>query len=119
MNRQSLLRAARTLPVLITWYGVAVTCNAADVASPKGAAYQVAIQNFAFSPKTLTVAVGTRVTWTNRDEEPHVITSAGAQFTGSKALDSGDTYTVTFSKPGTYAYYCSIHPMMVGTVIVQ
>ncbi|GGA36460.1 cupredoxin domain-containing protein [Dyella nitratireducens] len=99
--------------------GMVFSCMAADAIPAKSKTYQVAIQNFAFAPKTVTVPAGTRVTWTNRDEEPHVITSAGALFTSSKALDSGDTYAVTFAKPGTYAYYCSIHPMMVGTIIVQ
>jgi plastocyanin len=92
-------------------------CMAADVAPAKST--QVAIQNFAFEPKTLTVPAGTHVVWTNRDEEPHVVTSAGAQFASSKALDGGDSYGVTFSKAGTYTYYCSIHPMMVGTIIVK
>lgn len=103
----------------IAFYGVVVSCMAADATSAKTKPYEVSIENFAFAPKTLTVPAGTRVVWTNKDEEPHVVTSAGALFTSSKALDSGDTYAVTFSKPGTYAYYCSIHPMMVGTIIVQ
>lgn len=102
----------------IAFYGVAVSCMAADAVAAKKA-YAVSIENFAFAPKALTVPVGTRVVWTNKDEEPHVVTSAGALFASSKALDSGDTYAVTFSKPGTYAYYCSIHPVMVGTIIVQ
>lgn len=80
---------------------------------------QIEIRNFAFAPATLTVPAGTRVVWTNQDEEPHVITSAGSLFASSKGLDTSDSYAVTFSKPGTYAYYCSIHPMMVGTIIVQ
>jgi plastocyanin len=100
--------------------GVALPATAAKTtASAKAAGTQVEIRNFAFAPNTMTVAVGTRVVWTNRDEEPHVITSAGKQFASSPALDTSDTYAVTFSKPGTYAYYCSIHPMMVGTIIVQ
>jgi plastocyanin len=80
---------------------------------------QIEIRNFAFAPATLTVPAGTRVVWTNQDEEPHVITSAGALFASSKGMDTSDSYAVTFSKPGTYAYYCSIHPMMVGTIIVR
>lgn len=80
---------------------------------------QVAIRHFAFSPKTLTVDAGTRVVWTNQDEEPHTVTSAGGRFASSAALDTGDRHAVTFSRPGTYAYYCSIHPMMVGTVVVK
>lgn len=79
----------------------------------------VDIRDFAFSPKTLTIPAGTRVVWTNRDDEPHVVVSAGHQFATSKALDTDDSYGVTFDHPGTYAYYCAIHPMMVGTVIVQ
>ncbi len=80
---------------------------------------QIGIRNFAFAPATLSVPAGTRVVWTNQDEEPHVVTSAGSLFASSKGLDTGDSYAVTFSKPGTYAYYCSIHPMMVGTIIVR
>lgn len=107
------------MPAAIALCGVAISGAAADVTPAKGVTHEVAIQNFAFAPKTLTVPAGTRVMWTNRDEEPHVVTSAGAAFVSSKALDSGDTYSVTFLKPGTYTYYCSIHPMMVGTIIVQ
>ena len=88
-------------------------------ASRKVQTQQIEIRNFAFAPATLTVPTGTRVVWTNRDEEPHVITSAGSLFASSKGLDTSDSYAVTFSRPGTYAYYCSIHPMMVGTIIVQ
>lgn len=88
-------------------------------ASTKVQTQQIEIRNFAFAPARLTVPAGTRVVWTNQDEEPHVITSAGSLFASSKGLDTSDSYAVTFSKPGTYAYYCSIHPMMVGTIIVQ
>jgi len=93
--------------------------RAAGASASKTRTQQVEIRNFAFAPKSLTVSPGTRVVWTNHDEEPHVVTSAGSQFPSSKGLDAGDSYAVTFSKPGTYAYYCSIHPMMVGTIIVQ
>lgn len=82
-------------------------------------AYQVEIRNFAFSPKTLTVPVGTRVVWTNRDDEPHVVVSSAAAFQASPALDTDDSYAVVLSKPGSYAYFCGIHPMMVGTIIVH
>jgi len=114
------LRHAAVLSMFCLCCGVALPALAAKTtASAKAAGTQVEIRNFAFAPSTMTVAVGTRVVWTNRDEEPHVITSAGKQFASSPALDTTDTYAVTFSKPGTYAYYCSIHPMMVGTIIVQ
>ena len=91
--------------------------NATD--APAKTTTRVEIRNFAFSPRTLTVKAGTRITWTNRDEEPHVVVSAGKQFGSSPALDTGDSYAATFATPGTYAYYCAIHPMMTGTIIVQ
>jgi plastocyanin len=90
-----------------------------SVAADKASGATVAISGFAFSPKELTVPVGTRVVWTNRDEEPHTVTSAGTQFVSSKALDTDDSYAVTFTKPGTYVYYCSVHPHMVGTIVVR
>lgn len=89
----------------------------AAIAGDAAPATTVDIRNFAFAPRNVTVAVGTRVTWTNRDDEPHRI--ASGQFAPSHALDTGDSYAVTFSKPGTYAYFCSIHPMMVGTITVK
>ncbi|BDU20615.1 cupredoxin family copper-binding protein [Dyella sp. GSA-30] len=103
--------------------GVAVMLSMPPAVQAAGATAahttQVDIRNFGFSPKSVTVPVGTRIVWTNHDEEPHVVTSAGTGFVSSKALDTSDSYAVTFSKPGTYTYYCSIHPMMVGTIIVQ
>jgi plastocyanin len=78
----------------------------------------ILIRNFVFQPATLTVTAGSKVTWTNRDEEPHLVVSAGAQFPASPALDTDDSYSTTFAKPGTYTYFCSIHPHMVGTIVV-
>ncbi|WP_250626883.1 cupredoxin domain-containing protein [Pinirhizobacter soli] len=80
---------------------------------------RVEIQNFAFMPKTLMVPAGSKVIWTNLDEEPHIVVSAGGNFPNSPGLDTNDSYSFTFVKPGTYTYYCSIHPMMVGTIVVQ
>lgn len=81
--------------------------------------YQVAITMFKFQPTKLEIPVGATVTWTNHDEEPHVITSAGNQFKSSPALDTDDHYSAVFTKPGTYAYYCSIHPQMTATIVVN
>ncbi|QNK03862.1 cupredoxin domain-containing protein [Dyella telluris] len=92
---------------------------ATDAATTPAKPASVDIRNFAFTPKALTIHAGTRVVWTNRDEEPHVVVSAGKQFASSHALDTSDSYAVTFDRPGTYTYYCAIHPMMVGTIIVQ
>lgn len=88
----------------------------AGAAAPDG----VTIANFAFSPTPLTVAPGTKVTWSNTDEEPHTVTSAdGGKTFKSPALDTDDKFSFTFGKPGIYKYFCSIHPRMVGTVIVK
>jgi plastocyanin len=78
----------------------------------------VAIRNFAFEPAVLTVTAGSKVTWANRDEEPHLVVSAGAKFPASPALDTDDSYAAVFDQPGTYTYFCALHPHMVGTIIV-
>ncbi|WP_052287615.1 cupredoxin family copper-binding protein [Streptomyces sp. 769] len=79
----------------------------------------VAIKNFAFSPATLKVKAGTTVTWTNQDTDAHTVTSAGSGGPlHSAALATHATYSYTFTKPGTYAYLCTIHPFMTGTVEV-
>lgn len=81
--------------------------------------YAIGIRNFRFSPATLVVPVGASVTWTNDDEEPHVIVSVGDRFRNSPALDTHDHYSVVFTKPGTYAYFCSVHPFMTATIVVR
>ena len=77
----------------------------------------VTIDNFTFAPAELTVKVGTTVTWKNHDDIPHTIVSAG-KFR-SKALDTDDSYSFTFTTAGAYAYFCSLHPHMTGTIKVE
>jgi plastocyanin len=79
---------------------------------------EVKVDNFSFAPETLTVSVNTTVTWINKDDVPHVIASSDGAFK-SKGLDTDDKYSYTFTKPGTYSYYCSIHPKMTGKIVVQ
>jgi plastocyanin len=79
----------------------------------------VAIDNFTFTPATLTVKAGTTVTWTNKDDIAHAIASSTNAFTRSKALDTDDTYAFTFTTPGTYKYFCYLHPHMVGSIVVE
>jgi len=79
----------------------------------------VSIENFTFNPPTLRVKVGTKVTWTNKDDIPHGIASSNNAFTRSNPLDTNDSFSFTFAKPGTYKYFCYIHPMMVGTIVVE
>lgn len=81
--------------------------------------YQVTIDNFSFAPATLTVPAGTKITWVNRDDAPHKIVSAGKAFSASPVLDTGDRYSFSFAKTGTYDYFCSLHPKMVGKIVVQ
>ena len=79
----------------------------------------ISIDNFTFSPAKLTVKAGTMVTWTNKDDIPHGIGSANNAFARSKALDTDDSFSFTFTTPGTYQYFCYIHPHMVGTIVVE
>ncbi len=87
-------------------------------AQQKAEAAEVKIDNFSFGPAALTVTVGTTVTWTNRDDIPHTVVSTDGAFK-SKVLDTDEKFSFTFSKVGTYPYFCSIHPKMTAKVIVQ
>lgn len=80
---------------------------------------QVTIDNFSFAPATLTIAPGTEVTWVNHDDIPHTVVSEDKTTFKSRALDTDEKFSFTFSKPGTYTYFCSIHPKMTAKVIVQ
>ncbi len=79
---------------------------------------QVQIDNFSFVPQTVTVKAGTTVTWVNRDDVPHTVVSTEKEFR-SQVLDTDGTYTHTFTAPGSFDYYCSVHPHMKGKVIVE
>ena len=85
----------------------------------QGAATTVSIDNFTFSPQKLTVKAGTTVTWTNKDDIPHGIAATGNAFARSNALDTDNSYSFTFTTPGTYQYFCYIHPHMTGTIVVE
>ena len=88
-------------------------------ATPAGAADgAVKIGNFTFGPQELTVKSGTKVIWTNEDDIPHTVTSSTLAFK-SKALDTDDSFSFTFTTPGSYKYFCSLHPHMTGTIVVQ
>ena len=80
---------------------------------------RIEIKDFAFNPQTITVKSGEKVTWINRDEEPHTIVSVGKQFKKSTALDTDQEFTITVGAPGTYDYFCSVHPKMTGTIVVE
>jgi amicyanin len=82
------------------------------------ASAEVKIDNFKFGPEAVTIAAGTTVTWTNRDDIPHTVVSTEGAFK-SKVMDTDEKFSFTFSKPGTYEYFCSVHPKMTGKVVVQ
>jgi plastocyanin len=91
---------------------------AAAPAAAAAATTSINIKDFAFAPTATTVTVGTTVQWKNLDGEVHTVRSVDASF-GSNALDQSDSYSFKFDKPGTYKYVCSIHPQMVGTIVVK
>jgi plastocyanin len=87
---------------------------AAETADPP----RVVVKDFMFMPMSLTVKAGATVTWVNMDDEPHTVVS-NTQLFRSGALDTKETFSFKFSEPGTYHFTCSIHPRMVGTIVVQ
>jgi amicyanin len=107
------------LALAVAVLGIAATVRLAEAGAPEPQApIEVKIDNFSFGPSELKVAVGTIVTWTNRDDIPHTVVSTDGAFK-SKVLDTDEKFSFTFSKAGTYPYFCSIHPKMTGKVVVQ
>jgi plastocyanin len=106
MGRLPMERRAATLPIA----GTAVRLPQHLV--------RVSIVNFAFKPARLVVSPGTRIVWTNKDSDPHTVTSAKGQW-ASDALDTDEHFARIFNKVGTFVYYCSIHPFMHGVIIVR
>jgi plastocyanin len=112
MTRRRLFAAA-TLQVAIL-AGVAIV----PAISARAADAMVKIDNFTFAPQRVTVKIGTTVTWDNADDIPHTIASSTKLFR-SKVLDTGGTFSFTFTTPGAYEYFCSLHPHMTGTIVVE
>jgi plastocyanin len=99
--------------------GIAILLAATfDAVAARAATVEVNIDNFTFGPQQITVHAGDSVTWTNRDDIPHTVTSKTMAFR-SKAMDTGDKFSFTFTTPGTYAYFCSLHPHMTGAIVVE
>lgn len=121
----SLARRVTTLTAAFLLAPALVACGSSSsggssAPAPAANGHTVTIQNFGFHPSTLTVKAGTTVTFVQEDSTPHTVTGSGnSAFLHSSPLNKGQTYTATFSKPGTYNYICSIHPDMKGTVVVQ
>jgi len=113
-----LLIAVATVAALLSMTASGQTSGSAAAAKTTSSGAEVTIDNFTFEPQTLTVKAGTTITWTNRDDIPHTVVSNDFLFK-SKVLDTDDKFTFTPEKPGTYSYFCSIHPKMTGKVVVE
>jgi len=111
MTRKLCVATALAAAILATAAGFAAqSAQAADT--------EVDIDQFAFLPQRITVKAGTTVTWINEDDVPHTVASSGKLFK-SKALDTRDKFSFTFTTPGTYEYFCSLHPHMTGAIAVE
>ena len=111
LRRPTLMAAAF---VALSFTGTLWPGNSQAAAAPN----TIEISNFAFAPAALTVPVGTTVTWVNNDDEPHTVVESNTMFK-SHALDTGDKFSFTFTTPGKFQYFCTIHAHMVGTVVVE
>jgi amicyanin len=97
---------------------LAVLVAAWPSAAARAAEVSIKIANFTFSPQRLTVKAGTTVTWTNDDDIPHTVNASNQAFK-SGALDTDQKFSFTFATPGTYQYFCALHPHMTGTIVVE
>jgi plastocyanin len=111
VKHRRLLALAGAAPLWLTLAGPSPLMAADDAST-------IVVKSFMFTPVTTQVKAGTKVTWTNKDEEPHTIASDNGSFRSS-AIDTDESFSYKFDKPGTYHYTCSIHPRMVGTIVVE
>jgi plastocyanin len=123
MLRHPLLQAAGVVLLAVSAAAQAqsraVPAAAAPAAAQAAAAPGIVIaRDFMFAPVTITIKAGSTVAWKNTDDEPHTVVSDAGLFR-SGALDTNESFSFRFDKPGTYHYACSIHPRMVGTIVVQ
>jgi plastocyanin len=108
---------ARVAVALVACAGIAMPAIYSIAASPTRSV-DLDIAKFAFAPKEITIAPGTKIVWTNRDEAPHTVTSNDKSF-ASKGLDTDDKFEHTFDKEGDFGYICTVHPFMTGVVHVR
>jgi plastocyanin len=118
LTKKNVWIAVVIMPVMIALllFAGSSRVTATDLASAADVALK--IDNFVFGPQAITVPVGTTVTWTNRHDIPHTAVSTDGVFK-SKVMDTDEKFSYTFTKAGTYSYYCSVHPKMTGQVVVK
>src|SRR6266576_5063939 len=97
----------------------AVAGEMKDASTGNAKQNKIEIKDFAFNPQTITVKSGDKITWINRDEEPHTVVSVGKKFQRSSGLDTDQEFSIIAGAPGTYEYFCSVHPKMTGTIVVK
>ncbi|PYJ01857.1 MAG: hypothetical protein DMF00_03450 [Verrucomicrobia bacterium] len=119
----TLTRRNKTIALLcaiscLNLFAFALAGDMKDADSTNSKQNTIEIKDFAFNPQTITVKSGQTITWINRDEEPHTVVSVEKQFKKSSALDTDQSFTITAGTPGTYTYFCSVHPKMTGTIVV-
>jgi plastocyanin len=117
------MKSVCTLLVLAFAIPLALIALGAGAAKPAprasdAASYTINIKDFMFTPRNLTIPVGSKITWINKDEEPHKVSEVNSSFI-SKPLDTDDGFTYEFKTPGKYEYFCTVHPRMTGTIIVE
>ena len=106
----------------IGFLNLSIVAFAGEMKSADGASTaqnKIEIKDFAFDPQKITVKSGEKITWINRDGEPHTVVSVGKKFQRSPGLDTDQEFTITAGAPGTYEYFCSVHPKMTGTIVVK
>jgi plastocyanin len=118
MTKSKAQIAGFVVPVMIAMLLLAGSPSVKANDQPSAANAEVKIDNFSFGPQTVTVPVGATVTWINRDDIPHTVVSTDGVFK-SKVEDTDEKFSYTFTKAGTYPYFCSVHPKMTGKIVVQ
>jgi plastocyanin len=119
MTKQNVRIASLAMPVMIAMLLLFAGSSRVTASNqPSATNVAVKIDNFVFGPQAITVPVGTTVTWTNSDDIPHTAVSIDGVFK-SKVMDTDEKFSYTFTKAGTYSYYCSVHPKMTGQVVVK
>ena len=118
MTRRNVRVAGLAMPIMIALLLLVGSTSVTAADQPPAASAEVKIDNFSFGPQTVTVPVGATVTWINHDDIPHTVVSTDGVFK-SKVRDTDEKFSYTFTKAGTYPYYCTIHPKMTGKVVVQ
>jgi plastocyanin len=118
MTRNNVWIAGLVAPAMVAMLMLAGSTRVKASDQPSAAASEIKIDNFVFGPQTITVPVGSTVTWINKDDIPHTTVSTDGVFK-SKVMDTDEKFSFTFTKAGTYSYFCSVHPKMTGKVVVQ